>query len=81
MNDKPNGIIKTYKNNNLLHEIEYFDGKKLGKAKEYYDNGKMRFKGEYLDDITKKGIVYDKKGNVIFEGDLKNYIFENNHSY
>ena len=29
MNDLPNGIVNTFKNNNLLNEIEYFDGKKL----------------------------------------------------
>ena len=30
--------------------MEYLNGEKNGKAKEYYDNGKLKFDGEYLNE-------------------------------
>ena len=70
-------FIKIYKNNNLIDEIGYFDGKKFGKAKEFYDNDKICFEGEYLEDGIRKGIEYEIKGNIIFEGESKIYNFTN----
>ena len=32
----------------LKFEGEYLNGEKSGKAKEYYDNNKLKFEGEYL---------------------------------
>ena len=45
-----NGIGKEYKgiNDSFLFEGEYLNGKRNGKGKEYYDNGKLLFEGEYL---------------------------------
>jgi len=42
-----------------------------GKIKEYYDNGQLKFEGDYLNG---KGKVkeYDYKGGILFEGEYKN---------
>ena len=37
----------------LVYEGEYLNGKKNGKGKEYYENGELRFEGEYI-----KGMLY-----------------------
>ena len=34
--------------NKLIFEGEYLNGKKHGKGKEYYYNGKLKFEGEFL---------------------------------
>ena len=45
-----NGYGKEFKLNTdiLIFEGEYLEGKKNGIGKEYYDNGKIKFEGEYL---------------------------------
>ena len=45
-----NGITKEYNgyDDELIFEGEYLNGKRNGKGKEYYINGKFIFEGEYL---------------------------------
>ena len=31
-----------------MFEGEYLNGERNGKGKEYYDNGKLKFEGEYI---------------------------------
>ena len=59
-----NGIRKEYygRNDLLLYEGEYLNGKRNGKGKEYYNNGKLKFEGEYLNHKEHIGIKYDKNG-------------------
>ena len=53
---KKNGIVKLYKLNTniLVFEGEYINGRKNGKGKEYYYNGKLEFEGEYLNGLKWK---------------------------
>ena len=45
-----NGMGKEYKLNKniLLFEGEYLNGKKNGKGKEFYENGRIKFEGTYF---------------------------------
>ena len=53
---KQHGKCKEYEGENLSFDGEYFYGKKHGLGKEYnYNNGKIRFMGEYLFDRIWKG--------------------------
>ena len=45
-NGKRNG--KGIEYNNIILKVEYLNGKKHGKVKEFYENRKIKFKGEYL---------------------------------
>ena len=55
------GFIKWYSiSGNLIYEVEYLNGKKNGKGKEYYDNDKLRFEGEYLN-----GKKMEKEKNIM----------------
>ena len=38
-----------------------------GKGKEYYDNGKLEFEGEYLKDLNWNGKRYDPYNNIVYE--------------
>ena len=61
----------------LEFEVEYKNGKKNGKWKEYYNNGKLKFNGEYLNGKKWNGKGYNVYGDIIYE--LKNgkgYIIE-----
>ena len=72
-----NGIGKQYILNtyDMVFEGEYLKGKRNGKGKEYYDNGKLKFEGEYLNDKIWNGKGYDINGDIIFEiNDGKGYI-------
>ena len=43
------------------------------KGKEYDDNGRLIFEGEYLNGIKNgKGKEYDDNGNIFFEGEYLN---------
>ena len=43
-----------------------------GEGREYYQNGKLRFEGEYLNGKRNgKGKEYDLDGKLKFEGDYK----------
>ena len=74
LNDKKwNGILKEYFNNfdfELSFEGNYKNGDKNGECIEYYDNGKIIFKGEYLNGNRWNGIIY----NI---GKNENYKIEN----
>ena len=59
------------------YEGEYLNGKRHGKGKEYYYNGRLKFEGEYLNGKKWNGKGYDryKKKKVkyeIKEGNCKN---------
>ena len=48
-----------------------------GKGKEYYENGKLLFEGEYLNNKRNgKGKEYDDNGNILFEGEYLNGIIK-----
>ena len=69
-----NGIAKEYNsiNNCLVFEGEYLNGKRNGKEKQYYYNGKLQFEGEYLNgERNGKGKEYDD-GKLVFEGEYLN---------
>ena len=51
----------------IIFEGEYLNGKRNGKGKEYYDNGKLKFEGKYLNGYKLKGKGYDEKGNKILK--------------
>ena len=42
-------------------------GKRNGKGKEYFNNGKLKFGGEYLDGKIWTGKGYTKKGNMVYQ--------------
>ena len=62
-----NGLGKEYKLNTdiLIFEGEYLHGKKNGKGKEFYENGQIKFEGEYLNGKILNGKGYDDKGNLV----------------
>ena len=70
---KWNGIEKEYSNddyNKLKFEIEYLNGKRNGKRKEYNNDGKLIFDGEYLNEKKwyGKGKEYYNNGTLKYEG-------------
>ena len=56
-----------YKNETLLFKGMYSDGEKNGKGCEYYENGKIKFEGEYFHDKRWNGQGYDPNGNIVYE--------------
>ena len=44
-------------------EGEYLNGKKKGKAKEYFNTGKLEFEGEYIDGKKWNGKRFNFQGN------------------
>ena len=48
-------------------ECEYINDEKNGKGKENYENGNLKFCGEYLNGKKWNGKGYDKNGNISFE--------------
>ena len=75
-----NGLGKEYRLNTniVIFEGEYLNGKKNGKGKEYYENGQIKFEGEYLKGKIIEGKGYDDKGRLVLEieksGNGKNII-------
>ena len=62
----------------LEFEGEYLNGEKHGKGKEYYDNKKIKFEGEYLFGLRWNGFIYNYENNYMFEikngnGKVKEY--------
>jgi len=56
----------------LKFEGEYFNGKRNGKGKEYYE-GNLKFEGEYLiGKRNEKGKEYDIDGKIICEDEYLN---------
>ena len=64
-----NGLGKEYRLNTniVIFEGEYLNGKKNGKGKEYYENGQIKFEGEYLKGKIIEGKGYDDKGRLVLE--------------
>jgi len=58
--------------NTLKCEREYVNGEISGKMKEYHENGKLKFEGEYLNGIKIKGKELDDDGDLEFEGEYLN---------
>ena len=73
--NKERKIGKEYnrRDNSLLFEGEYLNGKKNGKGKEFYFNGQIKYEGEYLKDLKNgKGKEYYYNGKLYFEGNFLN---------
>ena len=67
-----------YENKKL--EIEVLYESPIGKIKEYYNNGKLRFEGEVFNNRKYNGKGYDENGNLIYElkngtGKIKEFYF------
>ena len=62
---------KGYKNNSIIYELKNGEGY----IKEYHENGKLKFEGDYINGKKSgKGKEYNNKGELIFEGEyLYNY--------
>ena len=71
LNKQRNGLGKKINCDNgiVLFECNYKYGRKEGKAKEYYPNGKLKREGEYFDDRrTGNWKEYYDNGKLKFEG-------------
>ena len=74
-----NGKVKEYYLEKLIFEGEYLNGKRNGKAKQFWKNGNLQFEGEYLNgEKNGKGKDYDQNGNLIYEGEYINGNRQNN---
>jgi len=54
--------------------------KKNGKWKEYYNTGKLKFEGEYVNEKMWNGKKYKKNGEVKYEikdGEIANFLVSN----
>ena len=71
-----NGIeyqINNIKKDNIIFKGEYLNGKRNGKGKEFYSNGKIKFEGEYLiGERNGKGKEFYFDGKLKFEGEYLN---------
>ena len=52
--------------NILIFEGEYLNGRRNGKGKEYYTNGKLKFEGKYINGKKWDGKGYNLNGNMEF---------------
>jgi len=92
INDTLNGYYKEFdENGKMVHLFKYKDGKKLNidsvkevnvfVKEEYYDNGKLKYKGSYIDSIpvglhkyfskdgsVQTGMIYNEIGKLLGEG-------------
>ena len=66
---KGNGNVKEYELTLgiLIYEGEYINSKRHGKGKEYHNNGKIKFEGEYLKGREWTGKGYNEDGVIIYE--------------
>ena len=78
------GVVKEYYNYplQLKIEVEYLNGKRNGKGKEYYYSGSLKFEGEYLNGKRWNGKCYNVLNNIYCEikngkGFIKKY-YNNN---
>ena len=77
-------LIVKLKYRESFHEIfkgEYLNGEKHGKGKEYYFNKKIKFEGEYINDLKWNGKEYDALNISIYEikngnGFIKEYDYD-----
>ena len=53
--------------NKLIFEGEYLNGKRNGKGKEFYKDGRLIFEGEYLKGKRWNGKGYNKNGIIDFK--------------
>ena len=71
-----NGEVKEYDNYNgiLIFEGRYLNGKRSGKGKEYFCNGKIKYEGEYLNGKKHgNGLEYEKlNGRLLYAGEYEN---------
>ena len=66
------GAEYTRGKNKLIFEGEYINGKRNGKGKEYYENGKLKFEGKYLNGLKNgEGIEYHSEKNFNKEKEIK----------
>ena len=68
---------------NFKFEGGFLNGEKNGKVKEYYDNGKLKFEGDYLNGKIWNGKGFNIDGKTDFEikegnGKIKEYYDNNN---
>jgi len=56
---------------NIILDIEYLNGKKNGKGKEYNSFYRLIFEGEFFGGIKWNGKGYDESRNIVYE--LKNW--------
>ena len=79
ISEKNNKGKEYLKNTNILiFEGEYLKGRRNGKGKEYYCNGKLLFEGEYLKGKIWNGNGYNINSNIEYEikdgkGNIKEY--------
>ena len=78
LNRKRNGKGKEFCGDKIEFEGEFLNGRRNGKGKEYYDNGELKFEGEFLFNKKWNGKGYDKNHNIIYElnngnGKVKEY--------
>ena len=69
------GKIYNAFNNKIIFEDEFYNNKRNGNGKEYYDNeeGKLKFEGKYLNNRRNgKGKEYDYNGELKYEGEYLN---------
>ena len=78
------GILKSEGKylNNKIFDGKYYNSKGIleyelkkgnGYVKEYYDNDKLKYEGEYINGLANgKGKEYDNEGNITFEGEYLN---------
>ena len=66
---KGNGNVKEYELTLgiLIYEGEYINSKRHGKGKEYHNNGKIKFEGEYLKGREWTGKGYNEDEVIIYE--------------
>ena len=66
--NKMDRIVKEYNcHDKIIFEGEHKDGKRNGKGKEFYYDGKLKFEGKYLNGKKWEGKGYDKSNNIIYE--------------
>ena len=67
------GILNDYYylSDNLIFKGECLNGLRNGKGKEYSDDGKLRFEGEYLYDYKIKGKYYYINGKLKYDGEFR----------
>ena len=51
----------------MIYIGEILKGKRNGKGKEYYNNGQIKFEGEFLNGNYWNGKIYDSNFNIIAE--------------
>jgi len=63
------GVVKEYYFvlNKLKIKVEYLNGKKNGKGKEYYEEGELFFEGEYINGKRWNGKFYNGINNIVYE--------------